>query len=343
MGAASPAPRAQTTDTVLRELESAPESPNVGDLLAVLGPQVEDALRSNRLDRVLKIVTTLVRLEHGVPEGSARRNYGIALRRMYTKPLLKGLASMLSEPKHEADAVLALQRGGADAVELLLDQMITAPALSERRGIFDALRQANAGREQLIPLLRHKKWYVVRNVAELIGEMGMQSAVSELAECLGHEDERVRKAVALALTKIGTTSTGEPLRRALRDKSPEVRVQVAIGVGLGGRRTTGLAMPLAVALQEEEDDTVRRELILALGRIGTPDAVQALIKVVQPSGFLFGRKPAPLRLAAVEALRLAGTAPALGTLEGLSNDGDKQVRAAAQAAVADLTKNKKKR
>jgi HEAT repeat protein len=333
----------QTTDSLLRELEGAPESPNVGDLLAVLGRQVEDAMRSNRFARALTIIAALVRLEQSVPEGSARRNYGIALRRMYTKPLLEGLAGLLSVPKHEADAVLALQRGGADAVEILLEKLITASAMEERRGIFDALRQAHAGREQLIPLLRHDKWYVRRNVAELIGEMGMQTAVPELAECLAHQDERVRKAVALALAKIGTASTAEPLRRALRDKSPEVRMQVAVGVALAGRRTTGLAMPIVVALQEEEDETVQRELVLALGRIGTPDAVQALIKVAQPSGFLFGRRSASLRLAAVEALRLAASAPALGTLEGLSNDSDKQVRAAAQAAVAELTKKKKKK
>ena len=338
---ASVAARARTTDTLLRELESDPESPNVGDLVAELGRHVEDAVRSNRLERALKIIAALVRLEQRVPEGSARRNYGIALRRIYTKPLLKSLAGLLSAPKHEADAVLALQRGGADAVEVLLEQLITAPAINERRGIFDALRQANAGREQLIPLLRHDKWYVVRNVAELIGEMGMQTAVPELAECIGHRDERVRKAVALALAKIGTPNTGEPLRRALRDKSPEVRIQVAVGVG--GRRTTGLAMPLIVALKEEEDETVQRELILALGRIGTPDAVQALIKVAQPSGFLFGRRPASLRIAAVEALRLAATAPALGTLEGLGGDSDKLVRTAAQAAVWELEKKKKKR
>jgi HEAT repeat protein len=325
---------------LLRELESAPESANVGDLVAELGRQVDDALRTNRFERALTIIASLVRLEQRVPEGSARRNYGIALRRMYTKPLLKGLAGLLSAPRHEADAVLALQRGGADAVEVLLEQLITATAVNERRGIFDALRQANAGREQLIPLLRHDKWYVIRNIAELIGEMGMQTAVPELAACVGHPDERVRKAVALALAKIGSPNTGEPLRRALKDKSPEVRIQVAVGVG--GRRTTGLAMPLIVALKEEEDETVQREMILALGRIGTPDAVQALIKVVQPSGFLFGRKPASLRIAAVEALRLAATAPALGTLEGLGGDGDKQVRAAAQTAVWDLTKKKKK-
>jgi HEAT repeat protein len=102
-------------------------------------------------------------------------------------------------------------------------------------------------------------------------------------------------------------------------------------------------MPIVVALQDEQEEAVQRELILALGRIGTPDAVQALIKVAQPSGFLFGRRPVALRLAAVEALRLAATAPALGTLEGLDGDSDKQVRAAAQAAVWELTKKKKKK
>ena len=332
--------RSQTTATLLQELDRAPDAPNVGDLLAVLGRQVEDAVHNNRREQALAIAVALVRFEQRVPEGSARRNYGIALRRMYSKPLLKCLAGLLAVPKHEADAVLALQRGGQDAVEVLIELLTTTPAIGERRGVFDALRQANAAREQLIPLLRHEKWFVVRNVADVIGEMGMQTVVPELAECLEHPDERVRKSVALALAKIGTANTSEPLRRALRDKSPEVRVQVAVGAG--GRRTTGLATPLIVALQEEEDEVVQRELILALGRIGTPDAVKALIKVAQPSGFLFARKPATLRLAAVEALGLAATAPALGTLEGLSGDGDKQVRGAAKAAVRELAKKKKR-
>ena len=327
------------TVALLQELEADPESPNVGDVVATLGRQAEEALGAARPERALTITAALVRLEQRVPEGSARRNYGIALRRLYSKQLLRAIAQLLTVPKYEADAIIAMQRGGADAVEILIEQLVAAPAINERRAIFDALRHVSAGREQLIPLLKHDKWYVIRNVAELIGELGMDEAVPMLAKCITHEDERVRKAVALALAKIGTASTKEPLRRALKDKSPEVRVQVAVGVG--GRRTSGLAMPLVVALDEEEDETVRRELILALGRIGSPDAVQALIKIAQPSGRIFGRKPTVLRLAAVDGLRLAGTAPALGTLEGLSDDGDKQVRASAQAAVKDLKTKKK--
>src|SRR5258705_13745962 len=78
-------------------------------------------------------------------------------------------------------------------------------------------------------------------------------------------------------------------------------------------------MALVVAMEEETDETVERELILALGRIGSTAAVQALIKFAQPGGRLFGRKPAALRATAVEALRLAATpAPVLhpeGTTE----------------------------
>jgi HEAT repeat protein len=41
-------------------------------------------------------------------------------------------------------------------------------------------------------------------------------------------------------------------------------------------------------------------------------------------------------MTAVEALRVAGTPSALGTLQGLTNDSDKQVRAAAQQALSEL-------
>ena len=93
---------------------------------------------------------------------------------------------------------------------------------------------------------------------------------------------------------------------------------------------------ISLSLEEEEDENVERELILALGRIGSPAAVQALIKFAQPGGRLFGRRPAGLRTIAIEALRLAATPAAVGTLEGLTDDGDRQVRAAAQSALADL-------
>jgi len=221
-------------------------------------------------------------------------------------------------------------------VEVLLDQLVASPSLEERSGTFAALTHMKEGLEQVIHLIDHHQWYVVRNVAELAGELGLEAAVPHLAKQLEHEDERVRRSVALALAKVGSRSAAEPLRRALKDPAREVRLHAAMGVG--GRKASPLAMPLVVALEEEEDEEVERELILALGRIGSPDAVQALIRFAQPSGKLFGRKSTAVRLAAVEALRLAATPAAVGTLQGLSDDGDKEVRGAAVVALAQMKK-----
>jgi len=332
--AAAPQPAAGATG-VLAELERNPAGANVGDLLAGVIEQAEAALKRNRLEEVLRLVAGIARIEERLPEGSgARRQYGIAVRRICTKPVVEAVARLVGAPKHRAEATLALRRAGADAVEVLLRMLVAAPGMSERRAVFDALTQMTEGMEQVVQMLDHDEWFVVRNVAELAGELGMDEAIPALSRQLDHADERVRKAVALGLAKIGSRNAAEPLRRALRDKSSEVRMQVALGIG--GRKSSALAMPLVVAMDEETDDAVQRELMLALGRIGSPDAVQALIKFAQPTGRIFGRKPAALRVAAVEALRLAATPAAVGTLQGLSDDGDKQVKTAARAALKEL-------
>lgn len=324
---------------VLAELERNSTSPNVGDLLAALIDHAAAAAKLGRFEQVLGVISGITHVEENVPEASGvRRQYTIALRRIYTKPVLEGLSRLLGAPKHRAAAVAALQRGGAAGVEVLMDVLAAAPTVGERRAVFDALKHMTEGTDQLVHMLEHSQWFVVRNVAELIGELGLDDAVPALGKCLDHEDERVRKAVGLALAKIGTRSAAEPLRRALRDRSQEVRMQVAVGIG--GRKSSALAMPLVVAMEEEKDEAVVRELILALGRIGSPDAVQALIKWAQPTGRFFGRKPSELRVAAVEALRLAATPAALGTLEGLSDDGDREVREAASRGVAELKRKK---
>jgi len=331
----SPAAAAtRTTSDLIAQLQEKPDGPHVGELLAILGRQLEAAMKANRTTQALMIVAGIVRAEQQVSDASRRRQYSIALKRMYNKALLEAIAEVANHPTDREDSLLVLRRAGEDGVEVLLDLLVAAPTIEERRGIFMALTGMKEGTDQLVHMLGHHQWFVVRNVAELAGELVLEEAVPALAQQLEHDDERVRKAVALALAKIGSSAAAEPLRRALRDKSPEVRIQAALGVG--GRKSAALAMPLVVAMEEETDEAVERELILALGRIGSTAAVQALIKFAQPGGRLFGRRPAALRATAVEALRLAATPAAIGTLEGLTDDGDKQVRAAALSALSDL-------
>ena len=324
----------QPAGNLIVQLQARPVGPHVGDLLAVLGRQLETAMKSKRVTQALSIMVGVVRAEQQVSDATQRRQYAIALKRMYSKGLLEAIAEIADHPADREAALLVLRRAGEDGVEVLLDLLVAAPTIEERRGIFMALTGMKEGTDQLVHMLGHHQWFVVRNIAELAGELGVEEAVPALGEQLNHNDERVRKAVASALAKIGSAAAAEPLRRALRDKSPEVRIQAALGVG--GRKASPLAMALVVAMEGEEDEAVERELMLALGRIASPAAVQALIKFAQPGGRLFGRQPTTRRTTAVEALRIAATPAAIGTLEGLTDDGDKEVRSAAQSALADL-------
>jgi len=327
-------------ELAFRELQREPDGPNVAETLAQLGREAELAVADGRFDPVFTIATTVIQLEPKVHNESIKRHYGILIRRICTIRVLKRAVQMVANgPAAERDrATMLLRRSGPEGVEVLLDMLVKSPNVAERRAVFDALCQTSAGADQMIYLLGHPEWYVVRNVAELIGELGVAAAVPELTKRLDHADERVRKAAALALAKIGTPAAAESMRRAFRDKSPDVRMQVAIGVG--GKRSSALAMPLVVALAEEEDESVQRELLLGLGRIGTPDAVQALIKYSHPAGRLFGRRPVAIRLAAVEGLRTAASAAAIGTLQGLESDG--QVGEAAKAALEEIRSRRKK-
>ena len=84
----------------------------------------------------------------------------------------------------------------------------------------------------------------------------------------------------------------------------------------------------AVLAAEEDDEGVLCEYYRALGRIGTPEAIDALVKAAQPGGRIFGRRPAEPRIAAVESLGNVGGTAARRALDALQEDGDKAVREA---------------
>lgn len=197
------------------------------------------------------------------------------------------------------------------------------------------LRGMPEGLAQVVHMLGHPQWFVVRNVADLMGELRIEEAVPELSRCLGHGDARVRRAAAVALAKIGTKATVEPLRRVLKEGDRELRALIAGSIE--GSKSRALAMPLVAFADQEQDPEVLRELYRALGRIGTSEAVQALAKAAQPGGLLVGRRTSGARLAAVEGLVLAGGESALVALRSLASDGDRAVRDLARSALEEIS------
>jgi len=331
-----PAPSGIPSDTLIGSALGMvlrnPYGEGILDRLSELASEIASTLREGRLELAVQAMAAVVGLEPAAPEGSPRASYGIVLRRVLTRDALRRVAHLLPDPRFTPVATAVLQRADADAAEVLVDLLSNSEVPAERRAFLGALRVIPHGTEAVIQMLGHFQWFVVRNVAELLGEMRVEEAVPALSMLLTHRETRVQRAAAVALAKIGTTATVEPLRRAMKEGSPELRALVAASVG--GPHARALAMPLVALADTEENADVQVEYFRALGRIGSPEAVEALIKAVQPGGRVFGRRATAPRLAAVEGLRSAGGAAARKALLDLAEDGDRAVREAAARAKA---------
>src|SRR5207245_5912328 len=90
----SPAAAATSTPaSLIAQLQEKPDGPHVGDVLAVLGRQLETAMKTNRVSQALSIVAGIVRAEQQVSDATRRRQYSIALKRMTHMDTLEAIAT----------------------------------------------------------------------------------------------------------------------------------------------------------------------------------------------------------------------------------------------------------
>ena len=300
--------------------------------LEALVSQGRDAIEREDWGGLLEVALLVAEGESEAPSELASSTYRIELKRLMSRKHLAMIARFL-QGERKQDAIALLRRFGADSTEILMDLLIQAMTIGERRGYYSAITQMSEGADAVVQHLGHQQWYVVRNAADLCGEMGLADAVPDLARQIGHPDERVRKAVAEALGKIGTPQAMEPLRQLMSDLSPAVRLKAV--AHLNGRGARGMPPALAELLRTEDNPDVQHEALLALGRIGTPDALVQLREWAQPGGKLLGRRPLAVRLVAVKGLALAGPA-AVDIMGALERDEAPEIRAAASAAIAAL-------
>lgn len=298
----------------------------IGDLLSDLAREVGVALREGPIEPAVQAIAAVVGLEPGVPEGEPKRSYDIALKRMFTRDALERIALLLPDPRFAPVATLVLRRAGPDGADVVFELLAASAVPHERTAFLAAIRAIPKGTLHVIAMLRHTQWAVVRNVAELLGELRFEEAVPELGKLLMHYEPRVRLAAIVALARIGTVATVDPLRRAMKEGTPDLRALIAGSIG--GQHARALAIPLVVLAAEEDDEGVLCEYYRALGRIGTPEAIAALVKAAQPGGRIFGHQPPGPRIAAVQSLGNIGGTAARRALDALQEDRDKAVREA---------------
>jgi HEAT repeat protein len=177
---------------------------------------------------------------------------------------------------------------GAKAAYSIIERICHAKGLYERKSLATAL--AALGPPAMAPLiaaLKDKRWYVVRNMVSIIGELRNPDSVAELKRPLHHPDERVRKETIRALAKIGGNSA-EAALIPLLEEPDEGLVRRAIS-SLGQLRSRQ-AVPVMLKLLERRDLLLKelllkKELLAALAAIGDPSATARLLKMLESRGW----------------------------------------------------------
>lgn len=189
------------------------------------------------------------------------------------------------------------------------------------------------GREiipQLLERLGDERWYMVRNMVRILGEIGESQGVEDaLKLTLIHPDHHVRRETVRAIAMINGPEALTLLRNALSDGDNGV-VELAT-VSLGLLRDEGGVQILIDLLKRKEEDSVRREIVLALGRIGSRKAVSFLVKTLNRRRWMEWKKDDDMKILCAEALGDIRTPEAVEALEA----GLKSSREAVRKACED--------
>jgi HEAT repeat protein len=326
---------AATLSPAINGLDDSVPLPLLQRQLEAIQASITKAFDEKRMDQAIDGLAALVRREAQAPNDQVRRAYALVLRWLLVERNLAKMIPHLLDELYQADALTILRGAGRDGTRVVVQHLAEAPTFAERRTLLGVVRQLEEGVEVIANMMGHHQWFVVRNMADLAGDLRIAEAVDALRHAVEHEDARVRKSAGAALAKIGTASAARGVVRGLRD--PEQDVRLAVARAIGGEGLAGVIPSLLAAAEAEQDANTLYEYYRALGRIGTPAAVQALAKFAQPGGRIVGRRASAPRVAAVEGLGLvrgSGAAAARSALQALCSDSVKEVREAAKRAMA---------
>lgn len=292
----------------------------------------EHAARDGRALVVGELLAGLVERESGAAS-DAKRTFTLAFRRVAKAAPLRGIAALLPlRPELRERHVAILARAGEEGADAVIEMLSQAQTAEDRRVYFDVLLHLNAGIPALLHMLGDPRWFVARNAAELLGEMGAAAAEQPLVGLLHHADDRVRRAATESLLRLNTPGSVAAVEAVAQQGAPAVRAGAI--AALAKRRDGNTAATLVRALDAEGDEEVQLVLLTALGKVGSPDAIERLLGAAQPEGRFFRKKSSAFRAQAVLALGETRNPEALAAVRGYLEDREQEVKDAALRALA---------
>jgi len=264
-----------------------------------------------------------------------------ALSRVGNEKLFKILTDrhLQSEDSGSLDAAEILKRGGARSANYLIDRLAEEDDRGNRSRLVTLLKEMGRGSSvSFTERLKDARWFLVRNVVHILGEIGDAEVVPALRGVAKHADPRVRKELVRTLTRLSSPECEGLVIAFLTDADRGVQEAAVSALSvMRGERAAGIVLDVIrrSAPYASLDSEVRQEAIASAGRMGLKEAAQPLVDILTRKAFIGFAESTSLRLAAVQALGAVGGNLAMEALRAVAQtESKREVRDAAVAALA---------
>ncbi len=339
-------PESRDLEALLRDLERTESDQH----FAVLAQELQPTILVHLHDEGAHLVIRALQLMHRYGEDpklspSRRRTAQETLDLLGREDLFDFLIHCLChnpDVRESRERLLSLIAAFPGRIEETLMRHLAGEGDAQARKVLGAalVRLGATAAPVLTSYLKDPRWFVVRNVMVILGEIRDQQTTAQIVPLLNHEDVRVRRETLRALTKIGGRAAESTLIRILENDDGEMRRQAILS--LGALKST-LALPVLTELASRKESKglspeERKETIGALGMIGSAEALPCLGGILKRRRFWFGGNDEDLREAAATALGKICDERALTLLRAAVDDRSPAVARAARLALNRLEK-----
>jgi hypothetical protein len=271
------------------------------------------SLRKSYLMRLGKKTADSLGVEKSFAEGEVRgRHLRILLQLLEKEPRESEFFDLLEDARKAIPNLISLRNFSLlSTVLTTLESLVTTIQEDWRSRVRDVIRETDFGQIADLCLSGDVPPEDVEMIYDLLAKFGGIAAPPLFDRLLIEPDPSRRRALIKFLARLGPAIVPDAGNRMSHPKWYFVRNLCTILGDVGDRQALE---PLMQAISHREH-RVKREAIMAIGKLGAPEAVPELGKILLEEGFFSSKKTDQTRIDAASALYRIGGSEAIAFLQ----------------------------
>ena len=189
--------------------------------------------------------------------------------------------------------------------------------------------------------LNDERWFLVRNIAMILGMTKEPAAVKHLEKAFRHPNLKVRREVVKALENIGSDDTKALFLVALNDEDSAIRLKALKALRRFKDPALFLTLKKNASVEElkKKPFEEKKEILESLAVLGGGSAFPVLADLFRKKGFIEKDEITEIRASAAYGLGLINTSEALSLIENETGSKKSMLREACINAMKEAQKS----